>query len=102
MKSLFDDLRSNERSTTVIQGDPGTGKTVVAIYLLKLLADIRSSIGLDALHDDGDSLFSEVFTDEHRMLLRDLCIGFVIPQQSLCKSARGSFARPPVSTRRWC
>ncbi|MGD8195253.1 hypothetical protein ACEXQB_012260 [Herbiconiux sp. P18] len=56
VKSLFDDLRRNDSSTTVIQGDPGTGKTVVAIYLLKLLADIRASTPLDALDDDGDSL----------------------------------------------
>ncbi|NQX33291.1 DUF2075 domain-containing protein [Herbiconiux sp. VKM Ac-2851] len=95
VKSLFDDLRSNDRSTTVIQGDPGTGKTVVAIYLLKLLADIRSSTDLDALDDDGDSLFSEFFTDEHRMLLRDLRIGFVIPQQSLRKSVQKVFRKTP-------
>ncbi|MFB2557035.1 DNA/RNA helicase domain-containing protein [Herbiconiux liangxiaofengii] len=95
VKSLFDDLRSNDRSTTVIQGDPGTGKTVVAIYLLKLLADIRASTPLDALDDDGDSLFSEFFTDEHRMLLRDLRIGFVIPQQSLHKSVQRVFRKTP-------
>jgi DUF2075 family protein len=95
VKSLFDDLRSTDRSTTVIQGDPGTGKTVVAIYLLKLLADIRASTPLDALDDDGDSLFSEFFTDEHRMLLRDLRIGFVIPQQSLRKSVQKVFRKTP-------
>jgi DUF2075 family protein len=95
VKSLFDDLRSNGRSTTVIQGDPGTGKTVVAIYLLKLLADIRSSTDLDALDDEGDSLFSELFTAEHRMLLRDLRIGFVIPQQSLRKSVQKVFRKTP-------
>jgi hypothetical protein len=43
VKNLFDDLRSNDRSTTVVPGDPCAGKTVVSIYLLKLLADIRSS-----------------------------------------------------------
>ncbi|GAA2224791.1 DUF2075 domain-containing protein [Herbiconiux moechotypicola] len=95
VKSLFDDLRSNDRSTTVIQGDPGTGKTVVAIYLLKLLADIRASTPLDALDDDGDSLFSEFFTDEHRMLLRDLRIGFVVPQQSLRTSVQKVFRKTP-------
>ncbi|WP_291053956.1 DNA/RNA helicase domain-containing protein [Herbiconiux sp.] len=95
MFHILIDASSIVRSTTVIQGDPGTGKTVVAIYLLKLLADIRSSTGLDALDEDGDSLFSEFFTDEHRMLLRDLRIGFVIPQQSLRKSVQKVFRKTP-------
>jgi DUF2075 family protein len=95
LERLFLDLAKDDRSTTVIQGDPGTGKTVVAIYLLKLLADIRASTPLDALDDDGDSLFSEFFTDEHRMLLRDLRIGFVIPQQSLRKSVQKVFRKTP-------
>jgi hypothetical protein len=73
VKSLFDDLRSTDRSTTVIQGDPAQARP--------------SSTDLDALDDDGDSLFSEFFTDEHRMLLRDR-IGFTFPLlQSHCNNS---------------
>ena len=32
-----------QQRTTVIRGDPGTGKTIVAIFLMKLLADIAAA-----------------------------------------------------------
>ena len=34
------DLESGASSFSVIQGDPGTGKTIVAIYILKLIQDL--------------------------------------------------------------
>ncbi|PPF23650.1 AAA family ATPase [Rathayibacter rathayi] len=87
LEGLFADIESGERSTVVMQGDPGTGKTVVAIYLLKLLEDIRHHDPEEAL--DGDSLFSDFFTPGHAELLSTLRVGLVVPQQSL----RGSIAR---------
>ena len=41
LSGLFEDLDIGTSSRIVIQGDPGTGKTVVAIYLMKLLSDIK-------------------------------------------------------------
>ena len=38
-EGLSKDLAAGTDSTIVVQGDPGTGKTVVAIYLLKLIVD---------------------------------------------------------------
>ena len=77
------------RSTLVVQGDPGTGKTIIAIYLMKLLADIRD---FDH-HDDiePDSMFSEFFVPENRELLRNLRMALVIPQQSLRESVKKVF-----------
>ena len=43
LEGLFADLVTDQESTSVIQGEPGTGKTVVAIYLQKLLADVAES-----------------------------------------------------------
>jgi DUF2075 family protein len=93
LEGLFDDLKSGAESTIVIQGDPGTGKTVVAIYLLKLLVDIAAALPAEDL--DSDSLFSEFFVPGYSELLRGLRIGIVVPQQSLRESIKKVFRRTP-------
>lgn len=87
LDGFFEDLSSGRKSTVVVQGSPGTGKTVLAIYLLKLLQDIRDH-GVEERFDN-DSIFSEFFTGEHAAMLRSLRVGLVVPQQSL----RGSVAQ---------
>ena len=93
LEGFFADLESDTDSTIVVQGEPGTGKTVVAIYLLKLLVDIASKIPAEDL--DSDSLFSEFFVDGYRELLTGINIGFVVPQQSLRESIRKVFRKTP-------
>jgi len=93
LEGLFQDLQSGTKSTIVIQGDPGTGKTVVAIYMLKLLMDIAKTAPAEDL--DSDSLFSEFFVDGYRELLTGKRIGFVIPQQSLRESIKKVFRKTP-------
>lgn len=91
---LLQDLMHPDReSTLVVQGNPGTGKTIIAIYLMKLLADIRDFDG----HDDvePDSMFSEYFVPENRDLLKDLRMALVIPQQSLRESVKKVFKKTP-------
>lgn len=91
---LLDDLRHPERtSTLVVQGNPGTGKTIIAIYLMKLLADIRDFESHDDL--EPDSMFSEFFVPENRDLLKNLRMALVIPQQSLRESVRKVFKKTP-------
>ncbi|MHC2186707.1 DUF2075 family protein [Rathayibacter agropyri] len=93
LEGLFSDLESGDRSTVVVQGDPGTGKTVVAIYLLKLLQDIREHDPEESL--DSDSLFNDFFTPGHAELLSTLRVGLVVPQQSLRGSISRVFALTP-------
>ena len=93
LEGLFQDLERGATSTIVIQGDPGTGKTVVAIYMLKLLMDIAKTTPAEDL--DSDSLFSEFFVEGYRELLTDKRIGFVIPQQSLRESIKKVFRKTP-------
>jgi DUF2075 family protein len=93
LEGLFDDLKSNQGSTITIQGDPGTGKTVVAIYLLKLLADIERATDVEDL--DSDTLFSEFFAPGYRELLASARIGLVVPQQSLRESIKKVFRKTP-------
>lgn len=93
LSGLFDDLATDRASRIVIQGDPGTGKTVVAIFLMKLLADIQHSDGSEP--NDGDSLLSEFFVEGYPELLEGFRVGLVVPQQSLRKSIQRVFKRTP-------
>lgn len=97
IESLLEDLLGglgDEASTqSVIQGDPGTGKTVVGIYLMKLLNDL----GAPRSHDDADRgpVFANPFVADHRELLRGFRTALVIPQQALRESIKRVFAKTP-------
>ncbi|MFJ4220798.1 DNA/RNA helicase domain-containing protein [Curtobacterium luteum] len=93
LEGLFDDIDSGATSTIVVQGDPGTGKTIVAVYLLKLLRDIANGTGMDEV--DGDSMFSDYFTEENRQRLSEFRVGLVVPQQALRASLRRVFGKTP-------
>lgn len=92
VEGLLDDLQHPDaRSTLVVQGDPGTGKTIIAIFLMKLLADISDYQD----HDDvePESMFAEFFVPESRALLASLRMALVIPQQSLRESVKKVFKK---------
>lgn len=93
LEGLFTDLEKNTNSLSIVKGGPGTGKTIVAIYLIKLLEDIKRYTPDDA--PEQDSIFNEFFTRGHPDLLKDFKIGFVIPQQSLRDSVRKVFKLTP-------
>jgi DUF2075 family protein/predicted GIY-YIG superfamily endonuclease len=79
--------------TVVVQGSAGTGKTIVGIYLLKLLRDIAESVGGD--EPDQDSMFAEYFVPENRELLKNDRMAMVVPQQSLRRSVQKVFRKTP-------
>lgn len=93
VESLLEDLATGTPSTSVIHGNPGTGKTIVAIFLMKLLADIRDYEDTDEI--EQDSLFSELFVPENRELLKGVRVGLVVPQQSLRDSIKKVFKKTP-------
>lgn len=93
LEGLLADVASGRDSTSVIQGEPGTGKTIVAIYLMKLIRDIGSGPAREDL--DHDSMFSEFFMEGYRETLAGLRIGLVIPQQSLRTSVQKVFGKTP-------
>ncbi len=95
LDGIFDSLESDDGELLIVQGEPGTGKTVVAIYLMKLLADIKASQPDD--EPDADSIFSDYFTEGHRDALQqlDFRVGLVVPQQSLRNSIKRVFKRTP-------
>ncbi|OCL00685.1 uncharacterized protein K441DRAFT_532512 [Cenococcum geophilum 1.58] len=93
VKGFLIDVERDAKSMIVIQGDPGTGKTVVAIYMIKLLVDIKTFTSLEDL--DSDSRFSNFFTETNQRLLQGLRIGLVVPQQSLRDSIKKVFRKTP-------
>ncbi|MGZ1490591.1 DNA/RNA helicase domain-containing protein [Brevibacterium sediminis] len=93
LEGFFNDLESGVDNTVVVEGNPGTGKTVIAIYLLKLLEDIRRHDSEEPL--DFDSIFSDYFTPEHAKLLKPLKFALVVPQQSLRDSIAKVFKQTP-------
>ncbi|MBN9140064.1 MAG: DUF2075 domain-containing protein [Micrococcales bacterium] len=93
LDGLFADLGTGARTTSVVQGNPGTGKTIVAIFLMKLLADIRDYD--DAELRPEDSMLAEYFVPENRELLREFRMALVVPQQSLRKSIQRVFKKTP-------
>jgi len=93
LETLFEDIENKEKQPLVVQGNPGTGKTIVAVYLIKLLVDIQS-LGPDAGLDE-DSIFSDFFQEGFPAMLADKTIGFVVPQQSLRKTLQKVFKKTP-------
>jgi DUF2075 family protein len=93
VESILADVRRLSGKTLVVQGDPGTGKTIVTVYLVKLLVDIGYSRPGELV--DQDSMFSEFFEGDEREHLRGLRIGLVIPQQSLRKTLQRVFNKTP-------
>jgi len=93
LDALVEDLGAGRPSMTAIQGEPGTGKTIFAIYLLKLIADVGRLEPDDVI--DSDSLLTDYFLGENRGLLEGLRTALVIPQQSLRGSVSKVFAATP-------
>jgi DUF2075 family protein len=80
-------------SKIVVQGGPGTGKTIVAVYLMKLIRDIATASEGEAL--EVDSLFSDYFQGGYKEIFRTWKIGLVIPQQSLRRTIQNVFKSIP-------
>jgi hypothetical protein len=97
VESLFDGRQEANSSPIVLQGDPGTGKTIVAVYLVKLLTDIAAGNIDDEI--DSDALFSDFFQREYLDAFKDIKIGVVIPQQALRKTLGNVFSKTPGLSR---
>lgn len=96
VEALEHDLREGAPSLRIVSGGPGTGKTIVAIFLLKLLRDVAAFDATEGEEVDGDSVYADFFLEGTRELFRGLRIGMVVPQQSLRTSIERVFARIPA------
>ncbi len=91
VQNIDEAITRKVKSVSIIDGDAGTGKTIVIMYLAKLLADIQS---FDTRKDDIDdeSNFNIFFEQEHiNHNFKNKKIALVIPQTSLCGRIRKIF-----------
>lgn len=91
VQNIDEAITNNAKSLSVIDGDAGTGKTIVIMYLAKLLADLQS---FDNKNDDIDdeSNFNIFFELENiNQKFKNKSIALVIPQPSLCGRIRKIF-----------
>lgn len=94
LEVLFSKIHEHSAGATlVVQGDPGTGKTIVAVYLMKLLRDIATSSDEEAV--ESDSLFADFFQSGYRESAARMRIGLVIPQLSLRETLSRVFSKTP-------
>ncbi|WP_263120005.1 DNA/RNA helicase domain-containing protein [Cellulomonas sp. RIT-PI-Y] len=94
LEGLDLDLRAGRPSTSVVEGEPGTGKTVLAVFLIKLLRDLGAPPAAGVR--EPDSPFADFFADGFREVFGQLRrIGFVVPQKSLRSSVERVFAKTP-------
>ena len=91
VQNIDEAITHDVKSLSVIDGDAGTGKTIVIMYLAKLLADLQS---FDNQNDDIDdeSNFNIFFELEHiNQNFKNKSIALVIPQPSLYGRIRKIF-----------
>ena len=92
-EAIIDDLwqsfEEGESSVHIVQGSAGTGKTVVGVFLTKLLSDL----GTPNQAPTGESVFDEYYQEGYKQLFEGRRIGLVVPQQSLRASVKDVFSK---------
>jgi hypothetical protein len=86
---LLEILINDSPSRTFVKGSAGTGKTILAIYLIKLLkTDYRNfDLSEDEISNDEDFRLISTLKDK----FKDPSIALVIPMTSLRKTLKGVF-----------
>lgn len=82
-------LKHGIEQSILVEGGAGTGKTILAVFLIKLLADVEQEIveeDLESADTIDRSLLHSIVNKEQK-----LKIGFVVPMQSLRKTLKKVF-----------
>lgn len=80
---LVEAIRKDEPTTMLINGEAGTGKTVVAMYIMKLFAD---NTVLDILSEENEAFIPKYKSLQEK--LENFTFALVIPQSSLRKTLK--------------
>lgn len=81
VQKILEAVVAGKTSTSIVNGEAGTGKTVLAMYILKLFADKRA---IEFLANE-DEAFVERY-ESIREALQQFKIGLVVPMTSLRKT----------------
>lgn len=90
LAALAQDQKDRDGRTIIVRGGAGTGKTILAIYLMKLFADINSESKIDTTIGDfsEDDIESIVASESIRGIEK---IAIVMPQTTLKASVQDVF-----------
>lgn len=88
IKALIENKSKNSKSTFIVSGVPGTGKSVLAVYLMKLLIESQQAIN-ELRFDDNINFITllNLISQYHGKLK----VGLVIPMESLRKTLKNVF-----------
>ena len=92
LKAFAENYNSDKGVTIIVNGGAGTGKTVLAIYLMKLFADINSK-GYDENDIDSYSELDAEYAFAADSISNIEKIGIVFPQKSLRESLKDVFKK---------
>lgn len=89
VKNIAEYKLNNKQGTFIVNGNPGTGKSVLAVYLMKLLAESVNSRN-ELLYDEENVDYQKIL----KLLTQyngQLEVGIVIPMESLRKTLKNVF-----------
>lgn len=89
LSDLADLVKSRKKATFVVTGGAGTGKTILGIYMLKLLMQSKDEKQIEIEEDQVEQNLSEILKINDAV--DDLKIGLVIPMDNLRSTLKRVF-----------
>ncbi|WP_270640173.1 DUF2075 domain-containing protein [Longibaculum muris] len=93
IKALIDNKVQKKKSTFIVNGSPGTGKSVLAIYLMKLLVESQQAVNELNFIDDNINFIT--LLNLISQYYGQLKVGLVVPMESLRKTLKSVFKQIP-------
>lgn len=78
--TLSEDIKSKKESTFIVHGGAGTGKTILGIYLIKLLTEARDNY-ININEENSEDNIRDVLKINDS--INSLKVGLVIPMENL-------------------
>lgn len=88
LKTLAEDVKNHEKSTFIVNGGAGTGKTILGVYLAKLLMEVKEN-NINIEDEIVDEDIQEILKIHNS--IEKLNIGLVIPMENLRKTLKKVF-----------
>ena len=90
VKALSEYKRKDRRTTILVRGGAGTGKTILAIYLIKLFVDVELNTNWEIDSEEySDETAEAIYVADNITGIKK--IGLVVPQKSLKTSLKEVF-----------
>lgn len=89
LSDLADFVNKKETATFVVEGGAGTGKTILGIYILKMLAQAKDASQIEIEEDQVEQNLNDILKINDA--IDDLKIGLVIPMENLRSTLKKVF-----------